>query len=174
SARLARAAEAVARACRAPRPRFRHAGRREGGGGAGARTPPDAASGALGAARLRRGHRARPARDGADAGRRGSRGLGDVIAPGASPKLAGYAVLAAAGLLASLVLSRPEIVALTAPFLLALAVGLTLAAPPQVAVDVRLDDDRLLEGDETTARIVLRAGAAAQRVDMFLWLPPGL
>jgi len=97
-----------------------------------------------------------------------------VIPAAASPKLAGYAALAAAGLLASLVLSRPEIVALTAPFLLALAAGLALASQPEVAVDVRLADERLLEGDETTATLALAAGSAAERVDVFLWLPPGI
>jgi len=92
----------------------------------------------------------------------------------ATPKLAGYAAIAAAGLIASLVLSRPELVALTAPFLLALAAGLALATPPRVDVDVVVDQDRLLEGDETAVRVVLDASTAADRVDVYLRLPEGL
>lgn len=92
----------------------------------------------------------------------------------ASPKLTGYAALASAGLIASLVFSRPELVALTAPFLLALAAGLALATPPRVAVGVEADDERLLEGDETTVRVVLEATTAADRADVYLRLPHGL
>ena len=44
----------------------------------------------------------------------------------ASPKLAAYAAVSAIGLLAALVTGRPELVALTAPFLLALGLGLAL------------------------------------------------
>ena len=50
----------------------------------------------------------------------------------ASPKLAGYAGLSAVGLLAALAFARPELVALTTPFLLALAAGLALATPPRL------------------------------------------
>ncbi len=97
-----------------------------------------------------------------------------MIPAAASPKLAGYAALAATGLLASLVLSRPEIVALTAPFLLALAAGLALATRPDVAVEVRLEDERLLEGDETAAVVSLTAASPADRVDVYLLLPAGI
>lgn len=92
----------------------------------------------------------------------------------ATPKLAGYAAIAGTGLIASLVLSRPELVALTAPFLLALAAGLALSSPPRVRVNVELDDERLLEGDETTVRVLLNAADTADRVDLYLRLPDGL
>ena len=65
--------------------------------------------------------------------------------------------LSAAGLLAALVFARPELVALTAPFLLALAAGLALATPPQLQVHVELDQDRALEDDEVGARIVVES-----------------
>ena len=70
AARLARAAQAVALPRGARRPRLRDARRRQGGRRAGARPPPDAAPGAVGAAHLGRGRRARAARHRADAGRR--------------------------------------------------------------------------------------------------------
>ncbi|HEV2592200.1 MAG TPA: DUF58 domain-containing protein [Gaiellaceae bacterium] len=94
------------------------------------------------------------------------------MSPSATPKLAGYAGLAAAGLLASLILSRPELVALTAPFLIALGVGLGLVTTPRVSVHATLDDERLLEGEETTARVVLEAASPVDRVDVYLQLPP--
>ena len=49
----------------------------------------------------------------------------------ATPKLGAYAALAGAGLLAALVLGRPELAALAAPFAVLLVVGLSLAVVPE-------------------------------------------
>ena len=92
----------------------------------------------------------------------------------ATPKLASYAGLSAAGLLAALVFARPELVALTAPFLLALAAGLALATPPQLRVHVELDQDRALEDDEVRARIVVESTTPVDRLDLYLRLPEGI
>jgi uncharacterized protein (DUF58 family) len=92
----------------------------------------------------------------------------------ATPKLAGYAGLSCVGLLASLAVGRPELVALTAPFLLALGAGLALATPPRIDAALELDDDRLLEGDETMVRIVLEAATAVDRLDLHLRIPDGV
>jgi uncharacterized protein (DUF58 family) len=92
----------------------------------------------------------------------------------ASPKLAAYAALSAIGLLAALVTGRPELVALTAPFLLALGLGLALAVPPRVTVSVELDEERALEGSEVTARLVVHSETAVDRLDLYLRLPEGL
>ena len=73
-----------------------------------------------------------------------------------APKLAGYATLSAVGLLAALVFAQPELVALAAPFLLAVGAGLALATPPRLSARIELDSDRTLEGDEVGARIVRR------------------
>jgi uncharacterized protein (DUF58 family) len=91
----------------------------------------------------------------------------------ASAKLGSYAGLAAVGLLGALVLGRPEIVALTAPFLLALGAGLALAAVPQLQADVEVDP-RAVEGDEVTARIRLTAASPIDRLDVHLRLPDGV
>ena len=72
-ARQPGAAQALALPRRARGPRLRHAGRRQGGGGAGARPPAGAQAGALGAAADGRGRRAGDARRGADAAGRGRR-----------------------------------------------------------------------------------------------------
>lgn len=92
----------------------------------------------------------------------------------ATPKLTGYGVLAALGLLASIVLSRPELVALTAPFLLALGAGLTLATTPRLAVESTLERERLLEGEQTAISVTLRAASPIDRIDVYLQLPDGV
>jgi uncharacterized protein (DUF58 family) len=90
----------------------------------------------------------------------------------ASPKLGAYATLSAIGLLAALVLGRPELVALTAPFLLALGVGLALATPPRFGAEVEVDP-RAVEGDEVTARVTVTAHGPVDRLDLFLPVPDG-
>jgi uncharacterized protein (DUF58 family) len=91
----------------------------------------------------------------------------------ASPKLVGYAVLSGIGLLAALVVGRPEIVALTAPFLLTLGFGLALATSPRLTAEVEVDG-RAVEGDEVPVRIRLRALRAIDHLDVYLRLPHGL
>src|SRR5437879_2327728 len=94
--------------------------------------------------------------------------------PYATAKLVGYAALAAIGLLAALVFARPELVALTAPFLLALAAGLALATPPRLQVRVELDQERALEDDEIGARIVVESATPVDRLELYLRLPDGI
>lgn len=92
----------------------------------------------------------------------------------AAPKLGGYAGLAAASLLAALVLGLPELVVLAAPFALVLAVGLASAGAPRLDVEVRLERDRALEGDDLTATVVLASGdAPVERAEVVLVLPDG-
>src|SRR5581483_6473737 len=168
--RLARAAQAVALPRGARRPRLRHARRREGGRRPGARPPPDAAAGALGAAGLGGGRRARAAGDGSPARRRRPDAP---LTRRASPKLAAYAGLAGFGLLAALDVGRPEIVALTAPFLLALGLGLALSGTPAFTLQLTTDE-RAVEGDEVPARIRVETPSGVDRLDLYLRLPDGL
>jgi uncharacterized protein (DUF58 family) len=88
----------------------------------------------------------------------------------ATPKLGAYAGLAGVGLLAALVLGRPEIVALTAPFLLAVAAGLALSSPPSLTAEIEADE-RVVEGDEVAVTIRLAARSIVDRVDVYLRLP---
>ena len=92
----------------------------------------------------------------------------------ATAKLGGYAALSAAGLLAALISGRPELVALTAPFLLALAAGLALAAAPRLRVDAELEEERTIEGTELETTIVLSAHSRIDRLDVYLRLPDGI
>ena len=91
----------------------------------------------------------------------------------ASAKLGAYAALSAIGLLAALVVGRPELVALTAPFLLTLGVGLALSSPPRFTVELEVPE-RAIEGDEVTATIALTAQTAVDRLDVYLRLPNGI
>jgi len=88
-------------------------------------------------------------------------------------KLSAYAALSGFGLVAALVLGRPEIVALTAPFLLAVGVGLALSASPRFTAEIAADE-RAVEGDEIDIRITLVASTPVDRLDVFVRLPPGL
>jgi uncharacterized protein (DUF58 family) len=90
----------------------------------------------------------------------------------ATPKLGAYAALSGFGLVAALVLGRPEIVALTAPFLLAVGVGLALGAPPRFTAEIDAEQ-RAVEGDDVTVRITLVASAPVDRLDVFVRLPAG-
>ena len=67
-----------------------------------------------------------------------------------TPKLGAYAGLAALGLIASLVLGFPELVAVAAPFALVAGAGLALAETPDPEVSLELERERAIEGDELT------------------------
>ena len=91
-----------------------------------------------------------------------------------APRLAAYAALAAAGLLAGLVLGRVELVALAAPFAIASVVGAGLARDPSVTGALALDRERALEDEHVTCSVVLESGSGADRVDVLLPLPDEL
>ena len=84
-----------------------------------------------------------------------------------------YVSLAAAGLVAGLALGRVELVALAAPFLLALVASLT-EHEPEVAVRVSLDRERALEGEEVTATVELSPSGGVDRFELVVPLPPEL
>jgi uncharacterized protein (DUF58 family) len=82
-----------------------------------------------------------------------------------SPRLSGYAALAASGLVAGLALGRLEPVALAAPFVLAL-VAAAVGNRPEVAVHLSLDRERVLEGDEITATVELFSAGGVDRFEL--------
>jgi uncharacterized protein (DUF58 family) len=77
-------------------------------------------------------------------------------------------------MLAALVLGRPELVAIAAPFALVAAIGLTLAHEPRIAVSVLLDRERVLEEDEVTATIGLDSPEHVEHLELVLVVPTGL
>jgi uncharacterized protein (DUF58 family) len=92
----------------------------------------------------------------------------------ATPKLGAYAALAGTGLLTALVLGRPELAALAAPFAVVLAAGLSLAEPPRVRAWLELDRERQVEGEEVTAHLELAAESAVPGLELLLELPDGV
>jgi uncharacterized protein (DUF58 family) len=92
----------------------------------------------------------------------------------ATPKLGAHAALAGAGLLAALVLGRPELAALAAPFALLLAVGLSLAEPPRIRASFELGAERQVEGEPVEAWLELHAEAPVPRLELLVEVPDGL
>jgi uncharacterized protein (DUF58 family) len=92
----------------------------------------------------------------------------------ASPRLHGSAVLAALGLLGALVVRRPELAVLSAPFAALLTAGLRLDRAPDVGVWLELERERAIEGDELTLAVQLSAETAVDRLELVLVLPTGL
>ena len=91
-----------------------------------------------------------------------------------SPRLEGYAVVAAVGLVAALALRRPELAIVAAPFALLLSLGTMLARDPALEVDFSLETDRVLQGEEVEATIVAQAGSSVDRLELRLELPEGM
>ena len=92
----------------------------------------------------------------------------------ASPKLRAYASLAGLGLLAALVLGRPEAAALAAPFVLACLVGLVLHHVPRLNITVALDRERALESEDVCMDVEIAAEAPVSWVQIHAPLPAGL
>jgi uncharacterized protein (DUF58 family) len=92
----------------------------------------------------------------------------------AAPKLGAYAGLAALGLLAGLVLGRPELVVIAAPFVVVLFMGLATSREPDFLVALELDRERVVEGDEVTVTIDLEARRPLERLELHVPLPDGL
>lgn len=92
----------------------------------------------------------------------------------ATPRLGAYAGLAALGLLAALVLGRPEIVALAGPFALMVVAGLLFGSRPDIDARLELDRDRMLEGEEVEVELKLGSERPVAELSLFLDLPNGL
>jgi uncharacterized protein (DUF58 family) len=91
-----------------------------------------------------------------------------------APRLGGYLGLAALGLVAALVLGRPELAALAAPFLLVAAAGAALAREPRVTVSAELDRERALESEEVVLTLAVEARARVERLELLVPLERGL
>jgi uncharacterized protein (DUF58 family) len=93
----------------------------------------------------------------------------------ATPKLGAYTALAGLGLLAALVVGRPELAALAAPFALVLVAGLSLRSEPKLeGAAFELDRERVLEDDTVESTLILRNERPIGRLEVLLDLPEGL
>jgi len=90
-----------------------------------------------------------------------------------NPRLHGYALLAALGLIGALVLKRPELAIVAAPFAAVLALG-ARARDPGLTVSTELDADRTLEGADVPIRVTVRAEQAVDRAEVLLAPPEGV
>jgi uncharacterized protein (DUF58 family) len=91
----------------------------------------------------------------------------------ATTKLGAYTALAGLGLLGSLVIGRPELVALAAPFAVVLLVGLSLAETPEVKVAFDLEHERQVQGESVTGELELQSRTSTA-FEFLLDLPRGL
>ena len=93
----------------------------------------------------------------------------------ATPKLGAYAGLTGIGLVTALVLGRPELVALAAPFAVVLLFGLSLERTPKIDVFFDLlGSERAVQGDTVEAELELRSDRDAHHVQVLLDLERGL
>ncbi|HJS50197.1 MAG TPA: DUF58 domain-containing protein [Gaiellaceae bacterium] len=88
-----------------------------------------------------------------------------------SPRIEGYAAVAAISLLAALVLRRPELAIVAAPFALVLAVGTRVAHDPAVTVEFEIETERTLEQAQLEATMLVRAEGAVDRLELLVDLP---
>jgi uncharacterized protein (DUF58 family) len=91
-----------------------------------------------------------------------------------SARIGGYATLAAVGLVAALVLRRPELAIVAAPFALLLALGTGLAREPQLDATVDLAATRTVEGEDVEAELRLATTTGVGRLELLLDLPDGV
>ena len=88
-----------------------------------------------------------------------------------NPRLLGYSVLAAVGLLGALALRRPELAIVAAPFALLVVVGTRTARDPEVQVALAIADERTLEGTDLGVVATVRAQRSVDRLELLLELP---
>jgi uncharacterized protein (DUF58 family) len=92
----------------------------------------------------------------------------------ASGRLGVYVALGAGGMLAGLLLGRPEPAVVALPFLLAAALGLALARAPEVRVRARLERDRVVEGEHVDVAVEMEAERPVSRLEVLLDVPAGM
>ena len=88
----------------------------------------------------------------------------------ANPRLLGYTTLAALGLLGALVVRRPELAVIAAPFALVVAIG-SRARDPHVEVEFIMDAERTLEDADEEITLTVRSERAVERLELLLELP---
>jgi uncharacterized protein (DUF58 family) len=93
-----------------------------------------------------------------------------------SPRLEGYALVVAVGLVSALALRRPELAVLASPLALVLAVGLGLRPmhAPRVRAALTLESERVVEHEDAGAEIDVRAETPVDRLEVLVVLPEGV
>jgi uncharacterized protein (DUF58 family) len=96
------------------------------------------------------------------------------VTTAATPKLTGYIALAGIALVAALVLGRPELAVLAAPFALVAGLGLVLRQRPDIAIEVESPRDRALQGEEIDVLVEVQSRARIEALELLVPVPPGL
>ncbi len=91
-----------------------------------------------------------------------------------SPRIEGYAAVAAIGLVAALALRRPELAIVAAPFAVLLAIGTRLARDPRVEVELAIAAERTMEEAEMEAVMTVRTDLPVDRLELLVDLPSGV
>jgi uncharacterized protein (DUF58 family) len=92
----------------------------------------------------------------------------------ATPRLRAAVWLTAGGVLAALAVGRPEPVAVAAPFALLAVAGLREGRLRRFNGFLRLDHDRVHQGDRVEGELELYSDSASDRMELRFALPPGL
>ena len=96
------------------------------------------------------------------------------MTPSPSPRVTAYAGLAAIFLFAALALRTPELAVLALPFALPLALGLRLARPPRIQVELAVERPTALEQDELDVELTVSSELPVERLELVLVVPDGL
>lgn len=91
-----------------------------------------------------------------------------------SPRVLGYAAIAAAGLLGALALRRPELAIVAAPFALLLAIGTRGARDPGLEIALEIEAERTFEAEPVPVSVEVSSERAVDRVELVLALPEGV
>lgn len=91
-----------------------------------------------------------------------------------SPRLRGYAVIAAGAMLAAIAGGRPALVAVAAVFLTFLLVGVTLARQPAIDLTTALARERGLEGEPLPLALTARSRGGPAELSLTLSPPEGV
>src|SRR6478672_7074630 len=104
-----------------------------------------------------------------------ARARGRAVTRRPSPKLAGFASVAAIFLVGALATGRPELVVMAAPFAVILVAGLLTAEPPVwTTLSLDVERDRLVEDEAITLDVCIATDTDVERVEVVLPLPGGV
>jgi len=85
-----------------------------------------------------------------------------------TPRLVAYGTLTVLGLFAAIVTGRAELAALAAPFALIFAAGLVLAETPAPTATLRLDAERVVEGDAVIVDVTVTTDVPVGRLEVLV------
>jgi uncharacterized protein (DUF58 family) len=94
--------------------------------------------------------------------------------PAATAKVVAYATLTSIGLLAAVVFGNVAIVGLSAPFGLALVIGLLAHVDPLPEINLDIDSSQIIEGGRATIAMEISTRTVISRCDIALSIPNGL